>query len=424
MGVILDAINSWAAAEGAAKFKMSESLLWLQDASAPAAVAPDPSASGSSTDVPVPRPARDFIVAAIDARFQPVAQLYAPCHVLGSEAFAGSMPRICMPSHFPFTVEICVAQPRMDWLTKRSRSVSIVTSAELALAMAKLSSKWRMFPLVWRLPKDTDSLLQMEMVGHGEEFVPRPKRQVRMHVWHPELDGANHFQADPMDVGGAGGGHPPPLDGAGLVDRGAGVGLEDSDDSDLEDIFQLGRADVESMGEAPLDVAPDLDVAFDAGGVAPGSPGALGGVEDGAVGAALSGPEDDRAEELLADDGLEPEPPLPAPMAPSVEELVANSAISPYGNVTCTLAPYSSMARVGRLTTWPVERPLHLRSASMQCSLHTGSGVTCSLARARATVSDATLLKWLYMGEFLPAGASKDERRRLAVAHKALFPSA
>ena len=101
---------------------------------------------------------------------------------------------------------------------------------------------------------------------------------------------------------------------------------------------------------------------------------------------------------------------------PTIEDIIAAATISGSGNVACALPPYDSL-RVGRLTTWPEDRPPEKRSVSMKCFIHTGQGIQCAAAKARSKCTDEQLLRWLFSAEALPDSPSKAQRKDIADRH-------
>ena len=107
-----------------------------------------------------------------------------------------------------------------------------------------------------------------------------------------------------------------------------------------------------------------------------------------------------------------------APEAPAtVEQLVAASEVTPLGYVSCSVPPFIAKPMIGRLTTWPADRPVERRSVSMRCYMHTGC---VSSAKGRTKISDDQLLRWLFSGEFKP-DATSAQKKAGAIEHKAHF---
>jgi len=70
---------------------------------------------------------------------------------------------------------------------------------------------------------------------------------------------------------------------------------------------------------------------------------------------------------------------LIAPHEPTVEELVAASTVSKTtGHFACSIEPWKSFSRVGRITTYPYPKPMEQRSVAMMCSTQKGK---CSVTR-------------------------------------------
>ena len=103
------------------------------------------------------------------------------------------------------------------------------------------------------------------------------------------------------------------------------------------------------------------------------------------------------------------------PPLASLEDGVHACVMSPMGYVSCPLSPFNVKPCLGRLTTWPSNRPINRRSLSFRCYLHGG----CSIAIARPKVDDQLLFQWLLQARVeLGTGSArqaelKKERLRL-----------
>ena len=108
---------------------------------------------------------------------------------------------------------------------------------------------------------------------------------------------------------------------------------------------------------------------------------------------------------------------------PTIDELIAATAIGPTGDVSCGLAPFSAMRRVGRVSTWPDHKPEFERSASVLCNIHSGRGVKCQVAKVRRLCDDKKALTWLYSVRSFPFrdAMTADERHSTAKDHMAVF---
>ena len=83
----------------------------------------------------------------------------------------------------------------------------------------------------------------------------------------------------------------------------------------------------------------------------------------------------------------------------SPKDLAEFSYVDDDGYIVCTVPPYASHGtkQIGRIATWPKEKPENERSVSISCFLHGGCKPK---ALRRWQVTDATLMEWLYTGKF------------------------
>ena len=107
----------------------------------------------------------------------------------------------------------------------------------------------------------------------------------------------------------------------------------------------------------------------------------------------------------------------PAVLSP--EELADLSHVGDGGYISCDAEPFASMGfrSIGRITSWPENKPYEKRSHSCSCFLH---GSCKSPARLTRKVDNKFLLVWLYSGVHEPytTAARKSELREL---HKKKF---
>jgi hypothetical protein len=85
---------------------------------------------------------------------------------------------------------------------------------------------------------------------------------------------------------------------------------------------------------------------------------------------------------------------------PDIFDVVRVACIDDLGYVRCAVHPWSSKNPAGRLTSWPNDKPMALRSVSMRCFYHPN----CSLAKSRKKLTDEDLLCWLFSGDALVLG--------------------
>ena len=251
------------------------------------------------------------------------------------------------------------------------RSPHLQTSDELCLELSRHHSRWTLIPLKWQMGCDRPDLLHMTVLGQGPEhakLVPRPRVHVKRHCLPAELGLGCPF------AHGAGG------IAASSQGEAAGSVADPVCGDDLHDLEGLPQ---DLLEEAMLAEQERLD-----------------------TGGAIDDPSD------LPEEPAEDESSLAATLAsevappvPSLEHFWAGCEINDKGYVFCSVEPWSQWPVLGRLTTWPKEKPEHERSASMSCHLH---GFGCSAARARSKVTDEQFLKWLYLGTIPQPGDSPE----------------
>ena len=112
-------------------------------------------------------------------------------------------------------------------------------------------------------------------------------------------------------------------------------------------------------------------------------------------------------------------------------EAAVGAEVSPVGDVDLALSPqvsatgyvsspagiWSTLGSIGRVTSWPAQKPMLARSVSMKRYLH--PGCTCP-AKGRTKVSDQFLIEWLFAGVHEP-GAASGRKKELGSLHRALF---
>ena len=97
---------------------------------------------------------------------------------------------------------------------------------------------------------------------------------------------------------------------------------------------------------------------------------------------------------------------------PTAEDAFAAAALVAGGYIKCALEPWHQ-GHIGRITSWPESKPLHLRSSSCRCYMHPG----CTVAKARSQVSDAFYMHWLFSKKPPPKGTPQPEMKRLVAEH-------
>ena len=101
-------------------------------------------------------------------------------------------------------------------------------------------------------------------------------------------------------------------------------------------------------------------------------------------------------------------------------EVARTAYIDEHGWVRCPTQPWASMGGpVGRLTTWPLDKPLAKRSVGMRCYMHP----RCSRAVMRTAATDLQLLEWLFNGRPLPLDATEASRVAAHDEHMVAFYS-
>jgi hypothetical protein len=357
---------------------IADVVIWLRDLDFASATA-----AASSSDC-VPLPSHDMILAMADARLSPKMQLFVPCQLHGAGENEYRLPQ------FPFDVHLALGSPRMD-PTGVSRGLVWFTSDELAahlLAMAP-SHAWGIFELKWTFP-DTPSLLDMTIVGSSTRFCPKVSVTKPLHVhWNDELDEPSPFVPESSAPGDDL--HSANDPGTSASNGGVHEDGEDVDnDEDANHLLFLAPEDMEDIDNAALAAS-------------------LAAQELPEVGSGQDECIDDFFEVDVVEGPVEP--------IPTAGELAAVSVVAASGEVRCDVAPWCGLSRLGRITTWPEDKPMHQRSASMRCALHPN----CSVVKKRSTCSDEKLLTWLYSAGVPAAGLSSDERKQLTIDHKKLW---
>ena len=302
---------------------------------------------------------------------------------------------------FPCMVTL-VARPNR--VARHFREIDLATSDEVAYQMASMNQRWTMRPLTYTV-RDTPSLLEMRLLGAGDALASRRSAQ-RSSVASP-FDEAM-FLGDPMLVGAA-------MAPSGPVEPQPGAQHE-----------AVGDAFVDDDLEAPADVVEDI-LNCEAGVAESAFPDVLAGqVHDFRDDANLFEEEEPNATEEAADEGGD-DGDLDGVVSAEDEEMSirerarANAMVSPMGYIATDVVPWSAMASVGRITSWPASVDLAKRSVSCRCYMHPGCS---SPARRRAQISDAELIDWLFSEKPLDAGATTAARKAAAAVHRAKWATA
>ena len=350
----------------------------------------------------------DSIVLLVSARWRPKVQYFVRCLLSESEAFSLRVP----PP--PFQVRIGTSESS---LSTNFRGVTVCTSSELALAMARSAgASWQLRPLQWsEVPRS--SLLRLQVDGAEPPFehvlVRPPARVARPSEFLDDV-----FDNDPLQHGLYGGGLPRSRSAASGFQAGGGneanvpredhmsdeeqqadaeAWAQDSEAEDDEDILENLQEGLVVLVEVAPDEAEDplqRDEAEES----------LEGLQ--AVAEAVAEVAEDAAAEAAA------------PEAASALPAWQQATIDAEGYVSCPVEPFNAWnPKVGRLTDWPKTQPAAKRSVSMRCCRHTACTTP---ARRRHAVSDSFLMKWLFEGPD-GVGATIGEKKAQGLQHVAMF---
>lgn len=116
-------------------------------------------------------------------------------------------------------------------------------------------------------------------------------------------------------------------------------------------------------------------------------------------------------DELVVEESL---PAERAPVLPTAAEAAAAASLGSHGDVTCDLAPWSDLPRIGRMSVWGNSGSQY---AATRCHLHRG----CSVAKSRRTATNHQFLTWLFSGAMPEAGASNARLIALGSEHKEVW---
>ena len=302
-------------------------------------------------------------------------------------------------------------------LSSQFEALHELTSDELALRMVRLGMSWSIIPLTWT-EAEGDNLMKFCITGQQPAYVKQQKPANRKAPFS-ELDVLCSISEDPVEFGrslasGAAASAGVALGQASDFDEDDdcdqvvdGIGPSGPDDADAEDFAGMDLLDLEVAAELVFD--PDGHGAWAV--IAPGDDHAAGaGGPDEDPGVPFDEASDAEAERqaLVAADG--------AALAPAA--LAASAIMDVGGYVTSTAPPWSDLGNIGRITSWPWDKPEMQRSCSAKCYVHPGCS---SPAKVRWKTPDALLLKWLFSAQIPLADASRDAKKALCNAHKADF---
>ena len=389
LDIIVHKMHRWVLALGAEVVQQAESLVCFRGAH------------------PTTGERRDIIALLIFSRQLPVIHFYAMCDIKGVPP-AGAAPER-MPDDLPFVASIRVVPSRMS---KHWASVCIKTNEELALEMAKTHMDWNIVPLQWRLQEGASPLLDHVVLKIDDAFDPKAK------VPRALAEEATRFidqlivGSDPVAAGIRAA--------ADAMASGASRGRRGAAPNDS--IAAGGEAQVEAelFADLPLDVLDDVhlelfgeSLPLDDLGAPPSDDDFLAGEDDAAEEAAEAGE---------APEGDEPPEAGGAPGPDAIDEAIAHCHVDRKTDVvTCDLAPWNALEKLGRITTWPrPQKDKQLRSISCLCYMHSSCQ---SSARVVRKCRRDTLLRWLLMGKIVYPAASWGERRLWGDCHKPGFLS-
>jgi hypothetical protein len=285
------------------------------------------------------------------------------------------------------------------------RSLALCTSDELALELCALRKSWAFFPLLWEEDLSSDLLLPLIVTGLGPRWV-RPARQAKQKRSAEAgfLDILATLDQDPRAV----------------AQSSSRVRASDSGPGDDPPPFDESDQEKDLLGDFPAEFVEDVarELAEGLG---------LGEAANGELLVAM-----DALRDTAAEDEAESDASLEHRIAAADDERDDLAAASPeehlvdpvslavmceLGHVSCPQEPWAQYPRIGRITTWPQDKPLDKRSVSCKCYYHDNCS---SPARGRSRVSDAVLLAWLFAGQCEPM-CSRGRSMQLAADHKLMF---
>jgi hypothetical protein len=323
---------------------------------------------------------KDVIVCLQDLRLRPKMQYYLRCFLEGrpNELHYHLPP-------MPFTA---IGQVSPSRLGDKNKALHTQTSDELCMELLALSSQWELFPLEWKFPEGARSLLHHEVLsvvedtstGEFSSSCLRPSRieMSLMSMGDPFESGRNIAQGD-ISCGEE------PGRSSSVREIACELPVWEVEDEAID-------FDGELLHDIPLDVCDDLEAEM------------VRAMHLGDVG----------ADHVVPQPEGEDEQRTPAFFA-------SKSTIDINGRVICQVEPFSSkgIMGIGRITTWPEDKPLAERSISCLCLLHGGCR---SPARKVGKVSQEQLLQWLYTDTaHLQWPMSKQKLDELRKSHQKAF---
>ena len=357
------------------------------------------------------------------AREKPRMQLFANCTLEEMDLCAyGEGPRSTPGQRCPYEVRVATAVSRLSFTGVASRTsqvVSVSTSDELSVYLARMKRSWRVYPLQYRVVCEGPSLLRMVVDAYDAEFMlpPMQERAARKATFQlpRELEMGTPWRQTGDNL----------VDAEGeLVDDSAPESGDDlGDNEDHDDVVEDRLAVVVEHRGMPV-------VAFD---------------EEGENSNSSSDADSHSLERLLLEE-LEPRddarpadlpreedaevPPEPAAAstdepagAPSLAACLAATEELHDGYFRCNVGPWQRFARCGRITIWPSTVPYEQRIVAIKCYIH-----GCSITRRRRWITNEEMLMWLFSGTVRDgavdgptARADKDEHTAKAVH---MLPSA
>lgn len=375
--------------------------------------------------------AQHVLLLLADARQRPKMQFFAPCRPTSSND--GNIFE--WPEQYPFHVTIMQGISR---LSPQFQGVKLMTSDEVCFELSGLGgAAWELSRPCWELAH-TDSLLDMVITGGGEVFIGGVQAAPAHRSGHFKVPKEDLLDLDPCAFGEAMArtaiplGQAPPLgpaaSGGPLGEPGDGLQADGAEGPDffMDDLLDVFAALPDVLQENSLGAF--LDDERDEGEVLPTE--ASGSSADAkeptsptaSASQAVEVAQSEQDEQAVGDEAAlavveaEAEAPDLQPPPASSEEACAAAVLSPGGYITCPLVGWSPVAAVGRITTWPEDKPMHSRSVSCRCYLHTG----CSVAKIRAKVSAEELMTWLFKGG-LELSATPARKKTLGEEHRAMW---
>ena len=320
----------------------------------------------------------DTVALLADVRYRPKMQMFARCHLRADSQEAEFF--VC--PDLPYTISLSVRPSR---LARAVPALYLQTSDELCMSLLEQCRTWEIIPVAARILCHHDTLLQWEIIGHDEAF------QEAVVVRRAPRSRAAQDLPDEFDLGD------PVAFGLAQVSSAAGRSpLGDAADEaqqrvplhDVDEVSDGQWSDPEAYDGVAPDCLEDIEEALLETSNLPANSGGADGIAAGSV-----DPFSNPGPEVVCDleQALEPildtdVPPADEPAAPCAGDAALGAQQNARGYITSTIEPWRSHGGlVGRISTWG-------RNVSMKCYMHIG----CSVAKARHTVSDEFLKRWLF----------------------------